>query len=79
MTPAKDPKQRILRASQLVGDQAGDRATDWSENLNCFTIFIYFYSVPARERPFYYVFLIVRFTKYCKNEGKMAGAPPRRM
>ena len=37
------------------------------ENLDFFTVFIDFYRVPARERPFCYVFLIIRFTKYRKK------------
>ena len=71
MTQAKDPKQRFSEHPSswaTAGDQPGDRATDWSENLEVFTVSTDFYSVPARGRPFYYVFLIIRFTKYCKNQ-----------
>ena len=60
-------------------NRPGDWATDGSKNLLTFTVIIYLYSIPARGRPFYYVFMIVRFTKYCKNQGKMAGAPPHRI
>ena len=70
MTPAKNPKQRFLRASQLAGDRGrpAGRPGDRLERKSYFVYrFLDFYSVPARGRPFYYVFLIVRFTKYCKN------------
>ena len=50
-----------------------------SENLYfCFTVFFDFDGVPARGRPFYYVFLIVRVTKCCKNGEKTPASSGQR-
>ena len=52
----------------VAGTDAEDRTVVVARIPNrIVVIFIVFYETGANDRPFYFVFLIVRVTKYCKD------------